>query len=446
MTSFDYLTLDDDIEQIERGDHRRPEEGGGRPARQPAPADHRHPGRGQHRGGRRRRHPGADDGRATVLLVIQSTQKSTASEQAAGRALPHPGRAGEGGRPLAALRDRGDRDAAAMADAPDDPRGPPPAHARARARRCGARAHAAAPGRRQPARARGGGRGDRAPRAGPRPPPVPRDARPRPRAAAAAGAGSRASAAARRPPAGAAPRRRRVRARRWSSRCCACSPRPAAACCSGSGCTRTSSTPSIFSAARSGVAGALRLRLQGLRRQRAAQARRADRRPARPVQEGPGAGRDHRHLRAGVGDHAATRCSTSASSRSTTRRTPRPSSCSASTSSKSVNTGEQAAPEGSECQVTPDGAQSCTQTVQMQHHQGRRRLEDQRAHAADHQLRPRPDAGSAQGAAAWQSRGGARLASWSRTPAASVLEASPVPGMWRRSHRPPDVDSALEQG
>jgi hypothetical protein len=31
----------------------------------------------------------------------------------------------------------------------------------------------------------------------------------------------------------------------------------------------------------------------------------------------------------------------------------------------SVNTGEQAAPEGSECQVTPDGGQSCTQTVQV---------------------------------------------------------------------------------
>jgi hypothetical protein len=32
---------------------------------------------------------------------------------------------------------------------------------------------------------------------------------------------------------------------------------------------------------------------------------------------------------------------------------------------KSVNSGEQPAPEGSECTVTPDGAQSCTQTVQM---------------------------------------------------------------------------------
>jgi hypothetical protein len=32
---------------------------------------------------------------------------------------------------------------------------------------------------------------------------------------------------------------------------------------------------------------------------------------------------------------------------------------------KSVNTGEQAAPEGSECTVTADGSQSCTQTVQM---------------------------------------------------------------------------------
>jgi hypothetical protein len=32
---------------------------------------------------------------------------------------------------------------------------------------------------------------------------------------------------------------------------------------------------------------------------------------------------------------------------------------------KSVNTGEQPAPQGSECTVTADGAQSCTQTVQV---------------------------------------------------------------------------------
>jgi hypothetical protein len=32
---------------------------------------------------------------------------------------------------------------------------------------------------------------------------------------------------------------------------------------------------------------------------------------------------------------------------------------------KSVNSGNQPAPEGSECQVTPEGAQSCTQTVQV---------------------------------------------------------------------------------
>jgi hypothetical protein len=32
---------------------------------------------------------------------------------------------------------------------------------------------------------------------------------------------------------------------------------------------------------------------------------------------------------------------------------------------ESVNSGEQPAPEGSECQVTPEGAQSCTQTVQV---------------------------------------------------------------------------------
>jgi co-chaperonin GroES (HSP10) len=31
----------------------------------------------------------------------------------------------------------------------------------------------------------------------------------------------------------------------------------------------------------------------------------------------------------------------------------------------SVNSGQQEAPEGSECQVTPEGAQSCTQTVQV---------------------------------------------------------------------------------
>ena len=32
---------------------------------------------------------------------------------------------------------------------------------------------------------------------------------------------------------------------------------------------------------------------------------------------------------------------------------------------ESVNSGDQAAPEGSECQVTAEGAQSCTQTVQV---------------------------------------------------------------------------------
>jgi hypothetical protein len=32
---------------------------------------------------------------------------------------------------------------------------------------------------------------------------------------------------------------------------------------------------------------------------------------------------------------------------------------------ESVNSGEQEAPQGSECQVTPEGAQSCTQTVEV---------------------------------------------------------------------------------
>ena len=33
---------------------------------------------------------------------------------------------------------------------------------------------------------------------------------------------------------------------------------------------------------------------------------------------------------------------------------------------QSVNSGTRTAPEGSECTVTPEGAQSCTQTVQVQ--------------------------------------------------------------------------------
>ena len=32
---------------------------------------------------------------------------------------------------------------------------------------------------------------------------------------------------------------------------------------------------------------------------------------------------------------------------------------------ESATTGQQPAPEGSECEVTPEGAQSCTQTVQV---------------------------------------------------------------------------------
>ena len=32
---------------------------------------------------------------------------------------------------------------------------------------------------------------------------------------------------------------------------------------------------------------------------------------------------------------------------------------------KSATTGQEPAPQGSECEVSPDGAQSCTQTVQV---------------------------------------------------------------------------------
>ena len=53
---------------------------------------------------------------------------------------------------------------------------------------------------------------------------------------------------------------------------------------------------------------------------------------------------------------------------------------------ESVNSGTQPAPEGSECQVTPGGAQSCTQTVRVTRRRRGRRLEDQRAHPAHHEL------------------------------------------------------------
>ena len=105
-------------------------------------------------------------------------------------------------------------------------------------------------------------------------------------------------------------------------------------------------------------------------------------------EEDLGAGRDHRHLRAGVGDDQlrGARRRAAAGQRGPGHRHPR--------RLRAVRrrVGEQRRPgrrpEGSECQVTPEGAQSCTQTVQVARRAGRRRLEDQRAHPPHHQLTP----------------------------------------------------------
>ena len=67
---------------------------------------------------------------------------------------------------------------------------------------------------------------------------------------------------------------------------------------------------------------------------------------------------------------------------------------------ESVNSGNQAAPEGSECQVTPEGA-VLHADGRGAAGRGRRRLEDQRAHPAHHQLRKDPAQGNP---SAWQSR------------------------------------------
>ena len=106
-------------------------------------------------------------------------------------------------------------------------------------------------------------------------------------------------------------------------------------------------------------------------------------------------------------------------------------------------------PQGSECQVTPDGAQSCTQTVQVQDDQGRRRLEDQRPHPAHDQLRPRPEAArrsteTAIGVAV--PRGAPGWHHGSRTPAAPLLAAPPVPGCGAGRTGPPAWTARSEQG
>ena len=104
VTSFDYVTLDDDIEQIRDVDHRGPAAGVGRPARQQrqqltdAQAVVNTTVVGAAVGQ-------ADDDSATVFAVIQSTQKTKASRPGAGAALPGGDRAAARGRPVAAVRD-----------------------------------------------------------------------------------------------------------------------------------------------------------------------------------------------------------------------------------------------------------------------------------------------------------------------------------------------------
>ena len=58
LTSFDYLTLDDDLRADQAGDDRRPAEGVDRPAQPAAQGHHRLPGGGEHQGRGRRGHPG----------------------------------------------------------------------------------------------------------------------------------------------------------------------------------------------------------------------------------------------------------------------------------------------------------------------------------------------------------------------------------------------------
>ena len=114
---------------------------------------------------------------------------------------------------------------------------------------------------------------------------------------------------------------------------------------------------------------------------------------------------------------------------------------------ESVNSGTQPAPEGSECQVTPAG-RAVLHPDGPGHGGGRgRRLEDQRAHPADHQLSspvprlaPGCEAKGTANRAAWQSR--RRLPGWHhgrRTPLhpcssvarpRDVAPVAPAPPTW----------------
>ena len=89
LTSFDYLTLDDDIEQIRRvatGDLREESVAELDEQRQ---RDHRPPGRREHRGRRRRRHPRRRRGRRRCCWSSSRRSESTARRAGPDRAIPH---------------------------------------------------------------------------------------------------------------------------------------------------------------------------------------------------------------------------------------------------------------------------------------------------------------------------------------------------------------------
>ena len=344
------------------GRHRRPARGVGRPARRRA--GRRSPtlqavvntevvGAGVTR---------ADAEDATVLLVIQSTQESTASPQAAGRALPHRGE-------LEKADDRWLLSGIKGTEMPGDdrrPRRPAPPHA--------ARRDPAPPPGPAPRPRVAGSRRDRDEAEA-----AARPARPPPRPAAGASAAVDRGRPAR--PAHAAPPRRRPPGRRRRAatagrrrcpalalvarRCCALAAAAARGLLLWQRLNPSYVDSSIFAATRSGDRGALRLRLPGLRGQR----RRAS------STSSPATCASSTRRTSPQGGIIDTYEQVSATTRYEVLDVGLQQVNEAQDTAtlvvfgqyvvESVNSGNQPAPEGSECQVTPEGAQSCTQTVQV---------------------------------------------------------------------------------
>ena len=330
MTSFDYLTLDDDIEQIRRvttGDLQK-EAVDQLDSRRQQITDAQ--AIGEHRGGGRRRHPGRRRRRhgAAGHPVDAEEHRQRAGT---GRALPDPRsswrrRTAAGCSP--ASRGRGQP---AMADTPegrtpDDRPRPTPRPRPGAAPRPSPRPRVAG-SRREREEAETPARSGTAGRGRPRPVDARREGRGRPRRDRAAGRGPRAT-----PAAAAAPRRgiraglvarpavRARRGRRRAAAVAAAEPRLRRLVDLRRGAQRgrRRSTPTTTRT----PTGSVKRKLDV-----------AHRRPARPVREGPRPGRDHRHLRAGVGDHQLRGPRRRSAAGQRRRRTPRRSWCSGSTSS-----------------------------------------------------------------------------------------------------------------